>query len=206
MRIGDSAINDKAKLEETRLKMKGLLEVACESGGLNDALANVLPKARQEYRGETQDLDRQWESMKQDMSALLLKSSTSGRLEKALQSIAPQKESDWEDLQASMRRNLAIASKSGALSEAFGTIVVPRAEEISQKAQDVIQRPLSAGSSQRLVEGLSKDMSSVRQDQESLHRVVDQLSLQMEELRKENKMLMDRLSKKIPELGEVGLG
>mmetsp|Transcript_42514 Transcript_42514/g.66301 ORF Transcript_42514/g.66301 Transcript_42514/m.66301 type:complete len:125 (+) Transcript_42514:3-377(+) len=64
-----------------------------------------------------------------------------------------------------------------------------------QEAQDQPQRPLSAGSTQRL-ECLSKDVFSVRQDQETLHRVVDQLSLQMEELKKENQSLMEKLHKR----------
>jgi hypothetical protein len=88
VRAGDSALDQKAKLEQSRLKMKGLLEQACESGNLNQALATVLPPKPAQQAAVPRE-----EFLRAKMRNVLETATESGKLAEALSSV-PSKPKD----------------------------------------------------------------------------------------------------------------
>jgi hypothetical protein len=183
-------------IADLRFKMRELLTSTAGSGDLEKAMDSVR---------QTKDAKKleQAVSMREQVRDLLERSEESGELQQALQNLTEQHANKvLEEPRAPpptpaagvshvpmMGRPLPPTAAKPSGQRPMSAMAAHKRETPVQKAD--LQRPVSAGSAR--IEVLTEDIHRVKEEQQSLHTVVDDLTRQMEELKRENRSLLDRL-------------
>eukprot|EP00931_Biecheleriopsis_adriatica_P039816 TRINITY_DN2276_c0_g1_i1.p1 TRINITY_DN2276_c0_g1~~TRINITY_DN2276_c0_g1_i1.p1 ORF type:complete len:968 (+),score=272.70 TRINITY_DN2276_c0_g1_i1:383-2905(+) len=192
--------SQEAGIEETRAKLKNLMRQATESGRLEEALRSMaeakgngkLEEPLQNIAGKkAPPTKEEVEETKAKLRAIMQEATESGKLEEALKKVTTKRDepanSELEDVKANLRNALQAASDAGTLEAALQKVL--SAKQGATEASQAV-----GGESHVEVNQSQQELGSTREETPDLHGTIDRLTKEMDELRRSNELLEERLA------------
>lgn len=179
-------------LEAVKFKLRGLMQEAAESGKLAEAVSKVA-LARDSDQAEPKE--EELEAIKGKLRGLMKEATQSGKLRDALDNLGKDSaaeasaDNEMAVIKAKLRTLMTEASENGQLANALAGISDKKTDAAT--TSDVVHTDTAIGSD---VVQLQEELSSMKEESQTLHTTVDKLAAEMEALRRTNEELARRLA------------
>lgn len=170
-----------------KVKLRGLMQEAAESGKLAEAVRKVVSDGSMV---QTPPKEEELHAIKDRLKGIMTEASQSGKLREALENLrkgqdeaqsatVPAETDEMAEVKIKIRTLVTQGLESGALAKALeGFAQAKRREDSAPPSVDTLQ----------------EELSSMKVESQTLHCTVDQLAAEMEALKRTNEELTRRLA------------